>query len=228
MKCLACGVELNPSAAFCHVCGAKVADPLSGNPAASDPTPPLVKSVAEGKTVEDSGRGGGLGGYGGSRKDDPEVELWQGGYSGKAMLNSYAGAALLSIAALVLGLFFPGIGLLIAVGVIVVVWLLVFAVLLYRRMNISYRLTSQRFFHQTGILTRTTNRIEVIEMDDVTFSQSLLERLVGVGTIKITSSDRTDPELIMVGIANVQEVSEIIDKARRKELTRRGLRIESV
>ena len=95
-------------------------------------------------------------------------------------------------------------------------------------MNIGYRLTTQRFFHSTGVLTRTTDRIEVIEMDDVTYTQGIFERMFGVGTIKVTSSDPTHPVLVMPGIDNVQQVAEVIDKARRKEITRRGLRIHAV
>jgi len=220
MKCLACGVELNQGAAFCHVCGAKTGETLDTSTATSPP--------AAAQQADEGDRGLGAGMRSPSRRDDPEVELWQGGYSGKAMFNSYALASILSIVALIVGFLVPVPGLLIAVGVIVLMWLYVIFILIYRRMNISYRLTSQRFFHQTGILTRTTNRIEVIEMDDVTFTQSLLERFLGVGTIRIESSDRSHPVLIMLGIDNVQEVSEIIDKARRKELTRRGLRIETV
>lgn len=212
MKCSACGVDLNAGAAFCHKCGAKVPGAAAtATPAASDP-------------------GSGRGLASGARRDDPEVELWTGGYSPKAMFNSLAVGAVLTIGLIVAGVILVAVpfALPICLGIVAVIWVWLIAVLLYRRMNISYRLTSQRFFHQTGILTRTTNRIEVIEMDDVTFTQNLIERLVGVGTIKITSSDSTDPVLIMTGIDNVQEVSEIIDKARRKELTRRGLRIESV
>jgi hypothetical protein len=52
--------------------------------------------------------------------------------------------------------------------------------------------------------------------------------MFGVGTIKVTSGDPTHPTLVMPGIADVQQVAETIDKARRKEITRRGLRIQSV
>jgi uncharacterized membrane protein YdbT with pleckstrin-like domain len=143
------------------------------------------------------------------------------------MIGSFVGAGLLTIAIIVGCILFP-VAAIWLIPVAAAVWILVLTVLGYRRLNIHYRLTSQRFFHQKGILTRTTDRIEVIEMDDVTYTQNIFERMFGVGTIKITSSDSTHPVLVMIGIDNVQDVSEIIDKARRKELTRRGLRIESV
>jgi uncharacterized membrane protein YdbT with pleckstrin-like domain len=202
MKCTACGVEVPAGAAFCQSCGAKVGGAPST--AASDPNL----------------RGG--------RKDDPEEELWTGGYSSKAMMGTFVGTLVISIGLIVAGVMLGPPGWMVALGAMVLMWVYVLAVLMVRRMNITYRLTSQRFFHTTGILTKTTNRIEVIHMDDVTFTQTFFQRFFGVGTIRITSSDPTDPVLIMPGIAEVKEVSEIIDKARRKEVTRRGLRIESV
>jgi uncharacterized membrane protein YdbT with pleckstrin-like domain len=95
-------------------------------------------------------------------------------------------------------------------------------------MSVSYRLTTQRFIHELGLLRRVNNRIELLDMDDITFEQGLLERLVGVGTIRIGSSDRTDPELVLPGIENVKEVAAILDNARLAERRRRGVHIEQI
>ena len=46
-------------------------------------------------------------------------------------------------------------------------------------------------------------------------------RFVGVGTIRIESSDRSHPELLLVGIEKVDEVAKLIDDCRRKERLRR-------
>jgi membrane protein YdbS with pleckstrin-like domain len=207
MICNACGADLPPDAAFCQKCGAKVGSATPAVPPA-EPGPALRTPT-------------------GSRRDDVEEELWTGGYSAKAMMGSLIAAGLVTVAAIVISVVFPP-SVLFALGAAAVLWIVVLCTLAYRKINIHYRLTTQRFFHQTGVLTRTTNRIEVIEMDDVTYSQAFFERFFGVGTIKITSSDRTDPVLVMPGIADVQAVSEIIDKARRREITKRGLRIEAV
>ena len=100
--------------------------------------------------------------------------------------------------------------------------------LAYRRLSVKYRLTNQRLFHEAGILRRVTDRIEIIDVDDVTVEQGIVERMLGVGTIRVTSSDRTSPELHMPGIDHVKEVADTIDQARRAERQRRGLFIESV
>ena len=83
---------------------------------------------------------------------------------------------------------------------IVLLWLYQLAVLLRRRLGVHYRLTSQRFFHEAGILIHTTDLIEVIDMDDITYRQTLIDRMTGVGTIRIVSSDRSHPDLSIDGI----------------------------
>ena len=50
----------------------------------------------------------------------------------------------------------------------------------------------------------------------------------GVGTIRIRSSDVTDPQITLPGIENGAEIARAMDNARRKERMRRGLHVESV
>jgi hypothetical protein len=52
--------------------------------------------------------------------------------------------------------------------------------------------------------------------------------MMGVGTIKITSSDRGDPQLVLKGIDDVKRVASLLDEARRAERSRRGVYIESI
>jgi uncharacterized membrane protein YdbT with pleckstrin-like domain len=161
--------------------------------------------------------------------DETERELWSGSYSGKDMIGAWLGAAVLTALLAAGGFIFANVfGLAIALGVSALVWLSLLGYLAYLKLGTSYRLTSQRFIHQTGILMRTTNRIEVIDMDDVTYTQGIIERLVGTGTITILSSDKSHPRLVMPGIDRVQQVSELIDVTRRQERRKRGLHIEAI
>jgi uncharacterized membrane protein YdbT with pleckstrin-like domain len=113
-------------------------------------------------------------------------------------------------------------------GLAIVLWLLALGKLAANRLGVSYKLTNQMFYHREGLLTRTTNRIELIEVHDVTYQQGLIERLVNVGKIVITSNDRTHPNLKLPGIEEVESVAKKIDDARRAEQVRRGRRIESI
>jgi len=160
--------------------------------------------------------------------DDTETELWEGGFSPKAMIGSWIGIGLLTIAALVSRFWCSRTLWFVFLGILLLLWIYQGIRLAVRTLGVRYRLTNQRFIHQIGILRRVTDRVEVIDMDDITFEQGLLQQLVGVGVIKITSSDRTHPVLRLDGIDNVQEVADQIDKARRRERVRRGIHIEAV
>ena len=111
------------------------------------------------------------------------------------MAGGWAICGVLTLLLLVGGCLFSGLGaywlwLLVAM---LLPWLYCFVLLCYRRMSVHYLLTTQRFVHESGILRRVTDRIEVIDIDDITFEQGPLERLLGVGTIRVSSSDRTHP-----------------------------------
>ncbi|MEX2140564.1 MAG: PH domain-containing protein [Pirellulales bacterium] len=159
-----------------------------------------------------------------------EQELWTGGYSPKAMYGPWIAAALATIAGLVVVLLWRNdtIGWLVFGVAVVLIWGGLLLTLAIRRLSVKYRLTNHRLFHEQGILRRVTDRIEIIDIDDVTVEQGIVERMLGVGTIHVSSSDRTSPELLMPGIDNVKQVADTIDNARRAERQRRGLFIESV
>ena len=242
MHCPSCGVAVIEQAVFCHKCGKRLdlesqrAQGLAGNESktASDETPPTVPHGVDGLTngepnvdVTGTFRDGVAARQGADA--EPEHDLWQGGYCSKAMIGAWVISGLVTLVLLILGIYFMNRWLWIAiVAVLLGLWAYQGLTLFYRRLNVRYTLTTQRFMHESGILRRVTDRIELIDMDDITVDQKVLERLLGVGTITITSSDTTHPNLIMPGIENVKQVAGIIDDTRRQERRRRGLHIEAV
>jgi len=249
MKCPACDAEVSEKAVYCHKCGERVdsggdllmpsedqqtqlpedAGPESDNAPAEEPVvqpaSPQADAEAAPQSVPEA--------LAAQRKlaDEPEKELWKGTYSNKAMIGAWLACGLVSVALLAIGVWLmhwiPWVWWVVLV-VVLLIWPYHYLLLKYRRLSVRYRLTSQRFFHEVGILRRVTDRIEVIDMDDITFEQKLLERLVGVGTIRITSSDRSHPLLMLRGIERVKKVAEMMDDARRAERIRRGLHIEQI
>ena len=150
---------------------------------------------------------------------DEEQDLWAGGYSGKAMYGTWILGGLITVGLVAAAVMipFPQIGF--AIPVLWVVMLLIFG---YKKLSVHYELTSQRFIHKSGILKRVTDRIEVIDIDDVTYEQGIVQRMLGVGTIRIISSDRSHPELVLSGIDQVVKIADMIDDIRRSERRRRG------
>lgn len=245
-ECTICDAQLPADAVYCAQCGAKVnrsgdlgpppeAKPVVGNSAttspfgAADATADAVAGFeATASVPPERIRTHQAGGP--RRTDTPEEELWQGTYSPKAMAPALAGVALLTVVIVVVWIVYRGsitwqwlplLG-------IVAMWLLIGGQLAYRMFSVRYRLTNQRFFHEKGILRRVVDRIEVIDMDDITYIQTILDRMLDIGTIKVTSSDRTHPELVLRGIDGVKSVAAKIDAARRAERIRRGLHIEQI
>jgi hypothetical protein len=62
----------------------------------------------------------------------------------------------------------------------------------------------------------------------VAVQQGPIQRMLGVGTVKITSTDRSTPEFTLAGIGDVRQVATMIDEARRNERRKRGVHIESI
>jgi hypothetical protein len=227
MICPACQTDVPSGSIFCPKCGARLndGDPHIGARISAESAGPAGRDeqTAAGRLKEK------LTASSAPDNDDQEELLWEGGYSPKAMFLHWIAAAVatvLLIVAIIFTLPFPPLPIILG-GLIVLAWLWPAFTLLYRRWGIGYRLTSQRFIHERGILSRSTDRIEVIDIDDVSYQQSLVDRLVGVGTIKIESGDRTHPELVLRGIDDVKLVYDLIDSARRKERVRRGIHIAS-
>lgn len=158
----------------------------------------------------------------------PEKSLWRGRYSPKAMYGTWILCGLATIVGLVLLVKFGGRHPAIwpaGGAVMLALWCWSLGTYLVRRYSIRYELTSRLFIHQTGILVRRTDRIEVIFIDDVILFQGIIQRLLGVGTIQLTSSDKSNPVLSLVGIDQVVAVSNMIDDVRRDERRRRSLHV---
>jgi membrane protein YdbS with pleckstrin-like domain len=230
MKCQVCHAEAAPGALFCPHCGAKLAPSSAGGPSQSPPaTAPPTDAAPPLAADSDPGAGPGYGVRRRAITDVPEETLWEGSYSPKAMLGSVVAAAIGSVVLVVAALLLPtGAWQVVPLGLIAVIWLGVSGRIATNRLGIHYKLTNQMFYHQHGVMTRVTNRVEAIDIDDVTYVQGMFDRLVDVGRIKITSSDRSDPELWVLGVDHVQDVAHLIDKVRRAERIRRGMSVEAV
>src|SRR5688572_7872159 len=146
MKCPNCGVDVVEQSVFCHKCGHRM----------GQSTGPSALKQPAGAPADAA---------------DPDRVLWDGSFSPKAMYGTYLTCLVLSIALVVGGFLFAPLA---AVGALLI-WLWPLGQLAYRKLSVHYRLTPERFIHQRGILKRVTDRIEVIDMDDIAFEQGIVE-----------------------------------------------------
>ena len=221
MKCPACEADLPADAAFCHKCGASLtAAPSAGMQSAASASS-LNAPSAPRRFPLPLGKG---------RHDEQEEILWQGQFSKLAMIGAWVAGGIFTIALIAVGVVagFTGGAWAIAAGVIALVWAGLVLRLLYLQLSLHYYLTNQRFIHERGLLWREVDRIETIDIDDVAVQQGPVERMLGIGSVRLKSSDASTPEFTIQGIEDVRRVASLIDEARRKERRRRGMYIESV
>jgi membrane protein YdbS with pleckstrin-like domain len=92
------------------------------------------------------------------------------------------------------------------------------------RLTTRYELTSQRMRLRSGILVRVVDEIELYRIRDVRLVRGPLQRLAGLGTVTIDSTDGTGT--VRVGpIAASGKVRESIRDASETQKARMGMRV---
>ncbi len=165
------------------------------------------------------------------RRGDPDVELWRGRYSGWAMFPTWLLLVLITVGAIVLGVFLspkvsnPVTVWAVLAGILVILWGYYLILYLYRRYTVNYRVTTYRFYSEKGLIFHSVRAMEIIDIDDISLEQNLLERIVGVGRVVLRTKDASDPFFVVSGLKNPEVAFEKIDGARRDERIRRGINI---
>lgn len=95
----------------------------------------------------------------------------------------------------------------------------------FRTLGRKYRITSQRIVVETGVLGKRVEQIDLYRIVDFVVVRSFGQRIMGTGSIIIESTDKTTPDLDIVGIrANVMGLYERMRAAAMAEKQRRGVR----
>lgn len=91
-----------------------------------------------------------------------------------------------------------------------------------------YALTEDRLFLSVGLLNVKDDEVLLYRVRDITTSRTLWQRLFGVGTVTVVSSDRTQPTLVLKNIKNPIEVKEQIHQAVEEMKIRRRVRVGEI
>lgn len=121
----------------------------------------------------------------------PEEQVWRGGPSQWTNFPVFVLCALLS------PLILP---------VLYAAWMLI------ETRSESFTLTTERLRTERGVLSKKRDELELYRVRDIETRQSLLQRLVGVGTIVLMTSDRSDPTLTLPSVRGHRFAADLIRK----------------
>lgn len=166
-------------------------------------------------------------GNGADSEPEAEKELWVGHTNWKHFADLILVALGWSVIAVIVGLTMPRVmgwivGTMAALG-----WLYVAGRILHAILNYRYRLTTQRLFIERGILSRTIDQAELIRVHDVRIHKTLLNRFTGLGSIEIFSTDTSDRQVTIRGVAQPEQIADSI-RQRMRELRQKSLFVESL
>jgi hypothetical protein len=90
----------------------------------------------------------------------------------------------------------------------ILIGLLFLAVPWIRTKMVRYRISNYRIDYERGLLSRRIDTLELWHVEDIAFHQSLIDRIMGVGDIRVISHDDTTPQLLLKGIPNPRPLFE--------------------
>jgi uncharacterized membrane protein YdbT with pleckstrin-like domain len=84
-----------------------------------------------------------------------------------------------------------------------------------RCMGHTLTVTSERIIYREGILAKAVSEILIADIRNIQVVQTIWQRLMGVGSLAVSSAAQADVEIRIAGIPDPECVREIINQARR-------------
>lgn len=91
-----------------------------------------------------------------------------------------------------------------------------------------YAMSEDRLFLSVGFLSIKDDEVLLYRIRDITTSRSIWQRLFGVGTVTVMSSDKTMPTLQMKNIKNPVAVKELLHRQVEEMKIRRRVRLGEI
>ena len=91
-----------------------------------------------------------------------------------------------------------------------------------------YAMSEDRLFTSVGLLNLKDDEVLLYRVRDIDTSRSLWQRLFGVGTVTIMSSDKSMPNMVLKNIKNPVDVKERIHELVEYMMIRRRVRFGEI
>jgi membrane protein YdbS with pleckstrin-like domain len=88
-----------------------------------------------------------------------------------------------------------------------------------------YEITTQRVRIERGLLSKSTQDIELYRIDDIVIEQPLGMRMLGHGRLVLRSTDRSLPEVRIAGVPGFSSLADQLREQALRERERRGVKV---
>lgn len=110
----------------------------------------------------------------------------------EAKFHSIIYAGPIAVALLTFGVFFTSMSFKVAAGIAVGIWLCCLAWAVYIHGGRQYVVTNNRLIFKRGIINRKSHELLLKKCEGVQVDQSILGRLLGFGTVEVTTGEVTN------------------------------------
>ena len=145
-----------------------------------------------------------------------EELVFEGHPSWRALLAFYLTAILAIVVVVVVWSLVGSASVAVVVGLVLLA--AVIAAGYVKRLATRYAVTTQRLQIKRGLLSRRVQQTRIERVQNVTTAQTVLQRVLRVGTVDFDTAGTDDSEFRFVGIENPSEVVEAVDRAQREAL----------
>ena len=91
-----------------------------------------------------------------------------------------------------------------------------------------YQMSEDRLFLSQGFLNIKDDEVLLYRVRDIDTRRNLFQRLFGVGTITVLSSDKTSPSLVLKNIKDPMAVKELLHQRVEDMKLRRQIRVSEL
>lgn len=91
-----------------------------------------------------------------------------------------------------------------------------------------YAMSDDRLFFSVGFLSVRDEELLLYRVRDISLKRSLWQRIFGVGTVTIASSDKSTPTLLLKNIKHPLDVKELLHENVEESKVRRRMRFSEM
>lgn len=92
----------------------------------------------------------------------------------------------------------------------------------------KYEISDDRLFQTTGLLNQKYEEVLLYRVRDLTMTRTFGQLIFGVGTIKVSSSDKSNPDLYIYNVKDPAAVKELIHQQVEDMKIRRRMRLGEI